>query len=531
MTQVESVDELVDPRVVEAMSSPGPDASSAHESVTGEPRRDEQSSKGGRPHLARSIAVLMGSQLVTWVLTTIVMVVRPRYLGPDGVGQLRLAVSLWMIGSVVIGFGTSTLVTLTMARDTGEGAALLRPSVRLRVGLWAIACLGIVAFGAAVYDPATVAIIAIWAAPVVVLHVGEIARSGLYGLHRMGDTARADVLDKLTMVIVVFGVVLVGGGTPAFAAVSVIPVAVSTIIMWRSLRRAMGPLPLPRRGAYSHVMRRGSPFLLLESTRVAYHQMDVVVISLLATTQELGWYASADALFGSLFFIPSILMTALLPVIAEVHAKRPHELNPLLFRTFRSLMLLAIPVGLGTVIVAEPVCVLLFGEAFRESGAVLAVLGVVVIFEFGNILFGHFAQATGRQAFFNKVMIAATVLSVPLDLVLVPWAHRNLGNGAVGAALAFIVTEIMILSFAIWKLAPGVLDRTTLIRLAKCLAAAAAMFTLAWPLREMFLPVPIVVGAVAYSGVLMLLSTLDREERSALMSLPARVLAWRKARA
>jgi O-antigen/teichoic acid export membrane protein len=482
-----------------------------------------------RGRLARNIVVLLASQIVTWGLTTIVMVVRPRYLGPDGVGQLRLAVSLWMVAAVFIGFGTSTLVTLTMARDRGEGAALLRPTVRLRLALWAVAVCVIVPYGAIAYDPATVAIIAIWAIPVIALQVGEVARSGLYGLQLMGDTARADVVDRIVMVGVVLGVVVVGGGTPAFAAVSVVPMAVATVMMWRAIKRAIGPLPQIRRGAHFGLMRGGSPYLVGESTRVVYHQMDVIVISLLATSQELGWYATADALFGSLFFIPTILMTALLPVVAEAHAKRPEELRPMLHRSFRTLMLLAVPVGLGTVIMAEPICVLLFGEAFRESGAVLAVLGVVTIFEFGNILLGQFAQATGRQKFFNVVMIVATVVSVPLDLVLVPWAHEALGNGAVGGALAFIVTEIMILSVAVWRLAPGLLDRVTLVRAIKCVLAGAAMFLTAWPLREVFLPVPVLVGAVTYLGVLLLLSTLDNEEKSAVLGLRRRALQWRKA--
>ena len=56
-------------------------------------------------------------------------------------------------------------------------------------------------------------------------------------------------------------------------------------------------------------------------------------------------------------------------------------------------------------------CVLLFGEQFRQSGPVLATFGIVLLLEFQNILLGRFALATGRTRFFITVMAVATVLT------------------------------------------------------------------------------------------------------------------------
>jgi ABC-type glycerol-3-phosphate transport system permease component len=72
----------------------------------------------------------------------------------------------------------------------------------------------------------------------------------------------------------------------------------------------------------------------------------------------------------------------------------------------------------------------------------LAVRGIVLIFAFLNTLIGLFMIATDRQKAWTIVLGAAVLATIPLDIVLIPWAQRTFANGALGGAVAYIFTEI-----------------------------------------------------------------------------------------
>jgi hypothetical protein len=127
--------------------------------------------------------------------------------------------------------------------------------------------------------------------------------------------------------------------------------------------------------------------------------------------------------------------------------------------------------------------------------------------------------ASGRQRFFYSLVFIAVLVTVPLDLLLVPWTNRVFDNGAMGGALATVVTESCILVIGIWKVAPFVVNRATGVRLVRCAIAAAVMALAIWPIRTAFPLLPIAVGAFVYGTVLLLLSTFDDDEKDAFRRL------------
>ena len=175
-------------------------------------------------------------------------------------------------------------------------------------------------------------------------------------------------------------------------------------------------------------------------------------------------------------------------------------------------MLLAIPIGLGIVIVADEVVALLYGPKFQGTGPVLAVFGIVLMLMFETILLGQHAISTGRQNFWCVLMLAAVVMTLPLDLLFIPWTDDRFDNGAIGGAMSYVVTELMMVVAAMLFLAPRLASRRSAVRLAKCLVAGGAMFAAGWPLRDVALPLTIGVGAVVYPGVLVAIRAFDEAE-------------------
>ena len=477
-----------------------------------------------RSSLGRNLVHMLASQAATWTLALALAIVSPRFLGADALGQLRLAFSLWTMAEVFIALGTSVFLTLAIARHRSEGMALLGPVLVLRLIVFVFATFGLGVFVlASNADAELTRIMAIYAVIVLFASANDALSASFIGLERMAVPAAANVASRVLGTILAILVLLAGGDATAVVAVTALANVAGFVILVRAIRRITR---ITLRGWWSEssmIVRGSVGFLVASAVLVVYQQIDTVVIALFVDREVLGWYATADQLFGTLLFPITILMASVFPVLGRLHTDDRPEFEHLVRRSFSTLLVIATPIGLGIAVIAQQVAPLLFGDDFAPAGDVLLVLGPVIVLTFGSILFGTIALATGRERFWNLVMITAIAMTIPLDLVLVPWADRTYDNGAIGGAMAYVVTESMMVVVGLWKVAPFVVDRATTMRSGKTLLAGAAMVAAAWPFRDDFLAIPIIIAAIVYVAAIALFQVLDQEQRQQLGAVLARV--------
>src|SRR5699024_2546675 len=118
--------------------------------------------------------------------------------------------------------------------------------------------------------------------------------------------------------VVTVAVLLFGMGVSAVATVGVLNAIFVAIFIAVMLRQSTGVTLRPSFSGLRAVAKAGLPFLLLEATVILYQQVDTLVMSFLVDERELGWYGVASMLFGTLLFVPTVLMTSLFPMAARL---------------------------------------------------------------------------------------------------------------------------------------------------------------------------------------------------------------------
>lgn len=497
--------------------------------IEGDPHRSPRRSVAG------NAALLIAAQAATWCLGLLVAVALPRHLGPALTGQLHLALSLWAMAAVLVSAGAHTLLMKTFARDPGVGADSLWAAVALQVMAYVVAWAAVGALVAlADYEPQAVVIIVIVGASIAFQILSGTARAAFYGLERMEFVAVSDVASKAVYVAGVLFLILIHANVYAIAAMSAVYTLVDGVLLTYFIRRLGVPIRLRRRGpTVVSVFRSSRTYLLAGLARTVYQQIDIVVMSLLISSTAVGWYSAADALFTSLLFLPVIVVTSLFPAFSRLHSSDQRALDAMLQRSFGVFAMFAVPIGLGTAAIGAPVSVLVFGGRFAGAGPVLAIMGLVSTLTYFTILLGKYALAIDRQDFWIRLMAGAIVLTIIIDLVLVPWTHAAFENGAIGGALSYLVTEAALMIVGVCKLAPGLLNRSTMMRVAKCATAGVVMFAAVWQLRWSFIVVPIAVGVVCYGVMLLVLRVPTADEvgmtRAAARRLLHRLSLWKPA--
>jgi O-antigen/teichoic acid export membrane protein len=478
--------------------------------------------------MVKNATALMSAQLVTWGLATVLAILIPRYLGPAALGKFHFATSLWAIAAMFLVFGTDTLVTKGMARDPSNGGKLLANAALLRVLLFFPAFAAVAAYLAVLgYPQETVVVVYLTGFATLVWQFAGLAQAALQGLERMTRVSLASVVSKVIYAALCIGVLIAGFGVNEVVIASAVAGTASLVILWWSLRRAAGSIPRPGLGSAVRLLPMSFPYMLSAFFLVAYIQVDMIVISLLADDSSVGWYGAADQLFGSLLFGGVVFMAVVFPSLARAGAGYQDSAFRLMRRSFNLMLALAVPMGLGLAAIADPLVLFLFGPSFANSGPILALLGIVLVLTYVNMLLGQYFISADQQNRWTVVMAVATFATIALDFALIPWFRDVYQNAGLGGAVAFIVTESAMIVVGLLMLPRGCLNRSNLFATVKTVGAGLVMLGGVWMLSGQFLAIPILAGMAIYAVLALLLGIVPRQD----LALIASLAPWTKSAA
>ena len=426
--------------------------------------------------IAKNASVMMASQLITWGLTLVLTIFLPRYLGAAGTGKFQLATSLWAIMAIFIAFGMDTLLTKEISRNPDLIPELFTTSVFLRVLLFAASFVILLVYAHLVgYPEDTRKVLYVIGLSTLIAQITSACAATLQGLERMEFISLSDIAGKAVSTIVSILLLWMGFGLIPIAFVLVGAALVSLGVQYIALNRIRPVRFRFDRQRIGWMLKSSFPYMLLFGFLIFYNQIDVIIISLMVSEKEIGWYGAANRLFGSFLFIPTVLIAALFPALARMHKSQPESLQKLMSKGFELLLIVGVPLGLGVMVIADPLVVFLYGPDFANSGPILMVMGLVLILTYQNMILGQFFISSDRQNIWTRVMAIAVIVTIPLDLLLVPWCQQVFGIGALGGALSYLVTEAGMVLVGLAMLPKGLLGWKDIGFALRVLAAGAAM--------------------------------------------------------
>ncbi len=473
----------------------------------------------------KNASVLMVSQLATWGLSLLLTLFLPRYLGVTALGKLYLAESLWSMVAVVVTFGMDMLLVREIARKPGSVGDLLGTTMVVRIvfHILGFACLIIYAKSFN-YPSETLTIISIMGISSLLGQFGGSVTAVLQGLERMEFQSVAEVSSRALGTVISIVLLLMGYGVVIIVSVYILMALTNFTIQVLLLRRIQ-ELKLGFSINRARWMLKSSlPLFGVGFFIIVYSQLDAVIISHLVSEDGVGWYGVADRFFGTLLFVPTVFLTAVFPALSRMYSESPDSLPRLVGKSFDLLLLLSVPIGLGLIAVASPLVVMLVGGEFANTGPILAVRGVVLIFTYQNVLLGQFLISIDREKIWTLVLGVATVATIPLDFLLIPWCETMFANGAIGGGLAYVVTEASMFIIALYLLPKGWLNQNNLRYAVKTLIAGLFMLGVVWWVRHAMIVVPILLGAITYFSMVWVLRIIPKEDWQMIKALGPAVI-------
>jgi O-antigen/teichoic acid export membrane protein len=183
-----------------------------------------------------------------------------------------------------------------------------------------------------------------------------------------------------------------------------------------------------------------------------------------------------------------------------VHKNSKDEAAQLVNKFFNYLFLLALPIALGSTILAKPIIGLIFGAKFEQSAAILQILAWWLFFIFITSIQGWALGSIHKEKKGAKVRFLTAPLFVLMTLILTPMIKEK------GVAIANLITSIItfvLISYLIKKyMDVNVLKNRILL---KIVFANIVMTVFVFLLRQHNLFVATIAGIISYFMMLLAL--------------------------
>lgn len=469
--------------------------------------------------LARNILWMLLSQLATWSITLVMLVIAPDHFGPAGFGVLTYATAYVGFFALAASFGTGAYLTKSIARDPDSlpddvfNALVMK--LFILAGVTVAAMTLVVALG---QSRTTIIVVAITCLGMWFTVLNEAVSGALGGLERMARPALWGAIQVYVASAIGLVVIATDRSIEWYALGAALAAAVPLVANTWALRHRLrhhGGIDFAR---WKRILRGGFPLMVLGAFMLVYGTTEIPILEAVSGKTVVGWYGVAYRWVAIPMFIATAVVNAYFPRLSALGRNAGPEFAYHGNRAIRLVMLVSVPAAAGIASVAPSLMAFIYDGRYDESIVLIQILSLQIPLTAFDTVLVTMLVATDRVRGFVIVAGVAAALNPLMCLVAIPLADRIGSNGAIGAAIVTNVTELIVLVGALRLRPAGVLDRASVGVMARGVLAAMVMVVAVVLVRDLHLFVQIAIGVVAYAGAVVAFGALRRQDLDELMS-------------
>ena len=430
-----------------------------------------------------------------------------RHLGVTGYGQFVTISSLLFIVTGIVEGGLTNVGVREYTLLEGEArTTFMRNLLGMRLLIPALGGVLAVAFATvAGYGSTLVVGTAVGAVGVVLLLAGGSFTVPLISKLRAGTVAGLELLRQVITVAGLIGLVIVGASLLPFFAVPIVANIPVIVVGFLLVRGQMPMRPTLDVREWRPILRDTLPFAAATALGFVYFRVTVIVMSLVSTAVETGYFSASFRIVEVLIAVPAMMVTAAFPILARAARDNAARLRYALQKLFEVSILCGIGVALLLIVVAPFAIKVIAGDKFDPSVPVLRIQALALIGTFLVATWGFALLALRQHRVLIYTNVAAMILAAVATIVLGP------ALGAKGGALATTITEWVLpilYLIAMLRVRPDLRPKLAVVPKALVAGGVAAAVALVPGLPS---ALGTVVAAIVYLGLLFALRAVPAE--------------------
>jgi O-antigen/teichoic acid export membrane protein len=398
---------------------------------------DLLSTPAAGPAAVRGGAIRIGSFLGGALLSVGAAALLFRHLGVVNTGRYTTAISLAAIVTGFTDLGLTAIGVRELSVLRGEQrAGIARSLLGIRLVLTTVGVAIITVFAFLAYGTLLGFGVLIAGVGVLIQNVQSTLAVPLMATLRLTWVAVLDLSRQLVVVVLIVALVAAGAGLLPFLATGVVAAVVVLIPTAMLARKSIPLLPSLDLARWRTIVGPVLTYSIAAAASTLYFRAAIVIVSLLASGVQLGYFSISFRIVEVLFTVPALLVSSAFPIFARAARDDPARLGYAISRVFEVALIVGVWISLSLAVGARFAIAVVGGVRFLPATSVLAIQGIAVGATFVGTVWGYgmlslhlHKQILGYNlAMLGLVVVAVSVLT-PLD-------------GAQGAAIGTAAVEL-----------------------------------------------------------------------------------------
>ncbi|MFA5112259.1 MAG: flippase [Desulfobaccales bacterium] len=391
--------------------------------------------------IALNTLLLSATELLTRVVSVVLVIFVARRLGPGMMGIYAFALTFVNLFEVLVNFGLERYIQREVGRRPELAGPLFSQVFALKLLIYAGCAVIILALSLTIVD-SNLKRWVIWLLSLSLFFRANIVSSTSF--FRAHQQAKYEALVVISFRLVYGGVgiaaILSGRGLLTLAGLELVAQMGACALAWCLFIKKIGnPFYRVTWNHLRQLARSTWHFLLIRVALIVYVSLNMFMLSFMAGDVATGFYAAALRLCGSFEFLPDAFTGAFLPALSRQITLGWESFGAIFRPYFKYLLLIGL--GLAAVLagMAEGFILFIFGPAFKPAILTLIILSAALALSFTNLSLSNCLIVLDRERKIVMIFVAAAILNLTLNLILIPIYRQN------GAAGGSLISEIMVL--------------------------------------------------------------------------------------
>ncbi|MFA4941374.1 MAG: flippase [Patescibacteria group bacterium] len=394
----------------------------------------------------QNTAIQIISKVIATILGLVAVAIMTRYLGRTGFGEYTTIITFLSFFGILIDFGL-TLVTVQMISRPGvDEKKILDNLFGLRltsaVIFLALAPLAIIFFPYS-YDIKIGAAIAAFSFLFAALNQVFV---GLFQIKlKMDKVSIAEVASRIVLVIGVLVAAKMDKGLLGIVSAMAFSSAASFFLHWIFSRRYVHVGIGFDWILWKEIIKKSWPLAVTIIFNLVYLKADTLILSLIKSQGDVGVYGAAYKVIDVLVTVPFMFAGIVLPILTINWVTGDEKsFKRVLQKSFDFMVILAVPLIVGTQFLAKEIMTLVAGQEFSDSGRILRILVLAAGAIFLGSMFSHAIIAVDKQKKIIGAYFFTSLTALAGYLIFIPRFSY------IGAAWMTIYSEVIIALAAVY---------------------------------------------------------------------------------
>lgn len=460
--------------------------------------------------ITKNISFLFISLMMSYVFGFVTLIFSARYLGVEGFGILSSALALTSIFSVFMDLGFSTLTIRELARNKSflnhcVGNIL---TIKLMLSLISVVIIFLL-INLSKYNQQSIYVIYFVAFYAVFNSFSLLFLAVFQANQKMEYQSLSTIFSSVLLLAGVLLAIYTKFNIIQFSIIYTVVGALNLVftIFIFSLKFSLPKIKLDLY-KWKKLVSESWPFAISGISYNFYTWVDTIILAMIIGQEAVGLYNAAYKLVFVFLFVPTIFNTAIFPLMSQYYISSKYYLNLTFEKLFKMMMIVAIPLGVGTVIIANKVIIFVYGEQFIGAVIAMQILIWSIVLIFARSPFERYLESSNKQLTVTKIFLIGVIANITLNIIVIP------KYSYVGAAIVTVLTDIIVMILfiiSVKELWFSIFKKVKLF-LIKIVLSSLIMGVIVYCLLKLNLFLLIGLGCLIYISLILAIKIFDEDE-------------------